>query len=71
LVQEPAVKQAADQALHKYGCGSCGPRGFYGTIDIHLILEEKIAQFLKTEEAIIYSSFCNYVKCYTNFCKTG
>jgi len=25
-------QNAAIQTLHKYGVGSCGPRGFYGTI---------------------------------------
>jgi hypothetical protein len=30
------VKEAALAALNKYGCGSCGPRGFYGTIDVHV-----------------------------------
>ena len=25
--------------MGKYGVGSCGPRGFYGTIDVHLELE--------------------------------
>ncbi len=49
------IKQAAKDALDKYGCGSCGPRGFYGTIDQHLILEDALAQFMGTEEAICYS----------------
>eukprot|EP01102_Stenamoeba_stenopodia_P008819 TRINITY_DN257_c0_g1_i1.p1 TRINITY_DN257_c0_g1~~TRINITY_DN257_c0_g1_i1.p1 ORF type:complete len:492 (+),score=138.96 TRINITY_DN257_c0_g1_i1:164-1639(+) len=56
LVENPKVEQAAQAALQKYGCGSCGPRGFYGTIDVHLHLEARIAKFLRTEEAIIYSS---------------
>ncbi|CAN0164209.1 unnamed protein product, partial [Laminaria digitata] len=34
--QRKELKQAAVQALDKYGCGSCGPRGFYGTIDVHM-----------------------------------
>lgn len=42
-------------ALAFYGVGSCGPRGFYGTIDAHLTLEKRIANFMKTEEAIVYS----------------
>ena len=25
--------------MSKYGVGACGPRGFYGTIDVHLNLE--------------------------------
>jgi serine palmitoyltransferase len=35
--------------------GTCGPRGFYGTIDLHLELEQLIAEFLQVESAIIYS----------------
>lgn len=53
--QSPGIKEASEKALHKYGCGSCGPRGFYGTIDVHLELESAIASFLGTEEAIYYS----------------
>jgi len=41
--------------LRKYGVGACGPRGFYGTIDVHLELEKAIAQFYGAEEAILYS----------------
>ncbi|XP_063934582.1 serine palmitoyltransferase 1 [Zophobas morio] len=43
------------KVLQKYGVGSCGPRGFYGTIDVHLILENELAKFLNVEEVIIYS----------------
>ena len=46
---------AAEAALRHYGCGTCGPRGFYGTLDVHLKLEEKLASFLGVEAAIIYS----------------
>ena len=28
----------------KYGVGACGPRGFYGTIDVHLNLEVNLMQ---------------------------
>jgi 7-keto-8-aminopelargonate synthetase-like enzyme len=50
-----ALKEASKTALNKYGCGSCGPRGFYGTIDAHLQLEEEISRFCKTDQAILYS----------------
>jgi serine palmitoyltransferase len=46
---------ACKETLNKYGCGSCGPRGFYGTIDVHLKLEQELSNFMGTEEAIIYS----------------
>ncbi len=49
------VKDAARAALNKYGCGSCGPRGFYGTIDTHVEAEEAVARFMGAEEAISYS----------------
>jgi len=49
------VKEAARAALDRYGCGSCGPRGFYGTIDVHLQLEQQMADFCGTEQAILYS----------------
>ena len=50
-----SVKGAARAALARYGCGSCGPRGFYGTIDAHLDLEDAISDHMRTEGAIMYS----------------
>lgn len=49
------LQEHAKNTVKKYGVGSCGPRGFYGTIDVHMILEQKIANFMGTEESIIYS----------------
>nr|KAG5714099.1 hypothetical protein BaRGS_020427 [Batillaria attramentaria] len=49
------IEEEAVKALMKYGVGSCGPRGFYGTMDVHLDLEEQLARFMQTEEAILYS----------------
>jgi serine palmitoyltransferase len=55
MADNGAVKEASRQALAKYGCGSCGPRGFYGTIDVHLELEGAMASFVETDGAILYS----------------
>ncbi|KAG9486896.1 hypothetical protein GDO78_006992 [Eleutherodactylus coqui] len=55
LLDNDRVKSAALASLRKYGVGTCGPRGFYGTFDVHLELEERLAKFMRTEEAIIYS----------------
>ncbi|XP_056146717.1 serine palmitoyltransferase 1 [Lampris incognitus] len=55
LLHNERVKQKALASLKKYGVGTCGPRGFYGTFDVHLELENRLAKFMKTEEAIIYS----------------
>uniref|UniRef100_A0A8C5LLX5 Serine palmitoyltransferase 1 n=1 Tax=Leptobrachium leishanense TaxID=445787 RepID=A0A8C5LLX5_9ANUR len=55
LLDNDRVKSAALASLKKYGVGTCGPRGFYGTFDVHLDLEDRLAKFMRTEEAIIYS----------------
>lgn len=53
--KEESILNDALKALGKYGVGSCGPRGFYGTIDVHLELEERLAKFLEVEETCVYS----------------
>jgi len=55
LSGNPQVEQAAANTIRKYGVGSCGPRAFYGTTDIHLALEERLARFLGMEQAVSYS----------------
>lgn len=55
LANEKSVEDAGQATMDKYGVGSCGPRGFYGTIDVHLDLEKHLSEFMKTEEAILYS----------------
>ncbi|KAK4324300.1 hypothetical protein Pmani_005047 [Petrolisthes manimaculis] len=53
--ERPEVEEAAVTCLHGYGVGSCGPRGFYGTTDVHLNLEERLAAFFNCEAAVLYS----------------
>lgn len=66
------VKKASLAALDRYGCGSCGPRGFYGTIDVHLELEKAIAGFCGTDDAILYSDGASTVSStIAAFCKRG
>eukprot|EP01087_Luapelamoeba_hula_P005747 TRINITY_DN1579_c2_g1_i1.p1 TRINITY_DN1579_c2_g1~~TRINITY_DN1579_c2_g1_i1.p1 ORF type:complete len:563 (-),score=112.87 TRINITY_DN1579_c2_g1_i1:278-1966(-) len=50
------IKAVAEAAIKHYGVGSCGPRGFYGTMDKHLEMESTLAKFMRTEEALIYSA---------------
>jgi len=47
--------EASVDVVTSYGVGSCGPRGFYGTTDKHLLLEKRLAEFMHTEAAIAYS----------------
>lgn len=55
LANDAAVKKQAIETLDTHGCGSCGPRGFYGTFDSHLNLEKGLSKFYGTAETIIYS----------------
>ncbi|XP_052255096.1 serine palmitoyltransferase 1-like [Dreissena polymorpha] len=55
MLGDESIEVAAQKALSKYGVGSCGPRGFYGTMDVHLELEDRLAKFMQAEEAILYS----------------
>ncbi|KAL2318514.1 hypothetical protein Fmac_032390 [Flemingia macrophylla] len=55
LIGHPKLLESCSSALAKYGVGSCGPRGFYGTIDVHLDCETRIAKFLGTPDSILYS----------------
>ncbi|KAJ3206479.1 serine palmitoyltransferase component [Dinochytrium kinnereticum] len=54
-MNKDAIKDKAVDALRKYGVGSCGPPGFYGTIDVHMELEAALARYVGAENAIIYS----------------
>ena len=56
LATHAEVKKAAAAALEKYGAGSGGSRLVSGTTDLHHELEDKIAEFKKTEAAIVFSS---------------
>lgn len=55
LANDARVTERAQAALRGYGCGACGPRGFYGTTDVHLRCEDAIASFSGTDGAILYS----------------
>lgn len=55
LLKHPDIEHAALSTMREYGCGACGPRGFYGTTDIHLECEDTIAKFSDSNTAILYS----------------
>ncbi|KAJ7638301.1 serine palmitoyltransferase [Roridomyces roridus] len=72
LAGKEVIKERAIETLRKYGLGSCGPPGFYGTLDVHMTLERDIADFLGTEAAIIYSQgFSTISSVIPAFCKRG
>ncbi len=56
LTSHPKTKEAAIEAVKKYGSGTAGSRFLNGTLDIHLELEEKLAKFVGKDEAITFST---------------
>ena len=56
LTNHPEVKQAAQEAIHKYGTGCAGSRFLNGTLDIHLELEEHLAEFVGKQAALVFST---------------
>lgn len=56
LTNHPKVKEAAMEAIRKYGTGCAGSRFLNGTLDIHVQLEERLAKFVGKENAISFST---------------
>ncbi len=56
LTGDERVMQGAEQALHRYGTGLTGSRLLNGTIPLHLELEREIAEWMETEDAIVFST---------------
>lgn len=56
LTSHPRIKEAAIEAVRKYGSGCAGSRFLNGTLDIHVKLEEKLARFMRKEAALIFST---------------
>lgn len=56
LTQDDRVKQAAIDAIEKFGSGCTGSRFLNGTLALHEELEEKLAQFMNREAALVFST---------------
>ena len=56
LSDDPRLKEAAIEAIRKYGTSCSGSRFLNGTLDIHLALEDKLARLVGKEEAVTYST---------------
>ncbi len=56
LTNHPKVKEAAQEAIAKYGTGCAGSRFLNGTLDIHIELEEKLASLVGKEKALVFST---------------
>ncbi|HSL22578.1 MAG TPA: glycine C-acetyltransferase [Vicinamibacterales bacterium] len=56
LTTHPALRERAKEALDKYGVGTGSVRTIAGTMDIHMELERRLAEFKKTEAVVVFQS---------------
>ncbi len=56
LTNHPEVKAAAAAALAQYGSGCAGSRLLNGTLEIHVELEERLAEFMGREAALTFAT---------------
>ncbi|MGO9933201.1 MAG: glycine C-acetyltransferase [Steroidobacteraceae bacterium] len=56
LANHPAVVEAAQQGLVRYGYGVASVRFICGTQSVHRELEQRLSAYLSMEDAILYSS---------------
>ncbi len=56
LTSHPKIMEASRAAVLKYGTGCAGSRFLNGTLDIHLELEQRLAQLVHKEAALLYST---------------
>ena len=56
LTNDPRVKEAAIEAIRKYGSGCAGSRFLNGTLELHLELERRLARFMGAEAALTFTT---------------
>jgi 8-amino-7-oxononanoate synthase len=56
LTGDERVKQGALDALHRYGTGLTGSRFLNGTTDMHVRLEQELAEWFETEAALVFTT---------------
>jgi 8-amino-7-oxononanoate synthase len=56
LTNDPRVKEAAIAAIRKYGSGCAGSRFLNGTLDLHVKLEERLAEFMRKDAAVTFAT---------------
>lgn len=56
LTAHPKVKEAAINAIKKYGTGCSGSRYLTGTVDLHVELEKRLAKFMGKEDCLLFST---------------
>ena len=68
LANHPTINQAAKEALDSYGYGMASVRFICGTLDIHRTLEREIADYLGTEDSILFAACFDANGAYSSRC---
>jgi 8-amino-7-oxononanoate synthase len=56
LTTHPKVREAAIEAIRRYGTSCTGSRFMNGTLSLHLELEKRLASFVGKEAALVFST---------------
>jgi len=56
LTGDERVMKGAEDALHRFGTGLTGSRLLNGTIPLHLDLERELAEWMDTEDALVFTT---------------
>src|ERR1700749_215325 len=56
LTNHPKIKEASKKAIDKTGTGCAGSRFLNGTLDIHIELEQRLANYVGKEAAVLFST---------------
>lgn len=56
LTQDPRVKEAARDAITRYGSGCTGSRLMNGTLDLHRTLEARLASFVRKDDSLVFTT---------------
>jgi 8-amino-7-oxononanoate synthase len=56
LTNHPKIKEASKKAIDKYGTGCAGSRFLNGTLDIHIELENRLANYVGKEATVLFST---------------
>lgn len=56
LTTDPRVRQAAVEAVERYGTSVTGSRFLNGTLELHLELDRRLAKFVNKEAALVFST---------------
>jgi 8-amino-7-oxononanoate synthase len=54
LTTDPRVREASAEAVRRYGTSVTGSRFLNGTLDLHLELDRKLAEFVGKEAALVF-----------------